>query len=92
MDKQLTDFKTKWADRENRHQAKLHAEDYVTDNLAELSTLFDDLTIEQFVQTVDLYRSQGREDMVAKAEMWNLAKIPPQRIIGSYGPPPRRNR
>lgn len=92
MDKQLSDFKLKWADRENRHLAKTHAEKYVEDNLAELSTLFADLTIEQFVQQVDLYRSQGREDMVVKAEMWNLAKIPPQRIIGSYGPPPKRVR
>lgn len=92
MDKLLEDFKEKWADRENRHLAKAHAEGYVQSNLAELSTLFADLTIEQFVQQVDLYRSQGREDMVIKAEMWNLAKIPPQRIIGSYGPPPRRNR
>lgn len=92
MKPELEEFKVKWADKSSRVSAKAHAEQYVTANLDRLSTLYGNLTIEQFVQTVDLLRSQGRDEEVIEAEMWNLAKIPPQRIIGSYGPPPRRNR
>jgi precorrin-4 methylase len=83
---EFEEFNELWADRETRDAAKAHAVAYVKAHEKDLATLFADLTIEQFVQTVDLFRQQGREDMVAKAEMWNLAKIPPQRIIGSYGP------
>jgi hypothetical protein len=92
MDKEFEEFKELWANRDTREDAKAKAVAYVKANDKELSLLFDGLTIEQFVQQVDLYRAQGREDMVTKAEMWNLAKIPPQRIIGSYGPPPEVKR
>jgi hypothetical protein len=88
MDEQMERFKELWADRETRDEAKEFAKAWVENYEDSLKVLFEGLTIEQFVQQVDLYRSQGREDMVVKAEMWNLAKIPPQRIIGSYGPPP----
>lgn len=92
MDKQLEDFKSTWDNRDTRPQAKGLATAYVNSHKAEMEVLFKDLTLEQIVAQVDFYRSQGRAEDVIKADMWLLANFEPQKIVGTYGPPPRRVR
>lgn len=91
MDSKLEEFKNTWDDRSTRPQAKGLAEAYVNSHKTEMEILFGGLTLEQMVEQVDFYRNTGREEDRIKADMWLLAKFEPQRIVGTYGPPPRRN-
>lgn len=72
-------------DKDHRDETRAFAREAAADFHAELKEEFGGMSHKQLAEYVDLAREEGRDDAVARADIWALAVMTPQRITGRRG-------
>jgi len=79
----VQEFRTAWADKENRGAAYALAEQYVAENATVLEAIAGGKTSDECVQIIEALRASNNPDMETAITMYELVKFERKQIGGS---------